>query len=71
MITGELIHNPIQFHDQGLVRPIDVDNTAAVATCRRVFGEYAGTPTLIIGTHLASPTSGKYVRDGDVYLLVV
>jgi glyoxylase-like metal-dependent hydrolase (beta-lactamase superfamily II) len=71
MITGDFIHHPIQFHDPGLVSPFDVDNTAAVATRRRVFGEYAGTPTLIIGTHFASPTAGKLVRDGDGYRLVV
>ena len=55
MITGDFIHHPIQFHDPGLVSPFDVDNDAAVATRRRVFAEYAGTPTLIIGTPLCRP----------------
>jgi len=71
MITGDFIHHPIQFHDPGLVSPFDVDNAAAVATRRRVFGEYAGTPTLIIGTHFTGPTAGKLVRDGDGYRLEV
>lgn len=71
MITGDFIHHPIQFHDPGLVSPFDVDNDAAVATRRRVFGEYADTPTLIIGTHFAGPTAGKLVRDGDGYRLDV
>jgi glyoxylase-like metal-dependent hydrolase (beta-lactamase superfamily II) len=71
LITGDFIHHPIQFHDPGLVSPFDVDNTAAVATRRRVFGEYADTPTLIIGTHFTGPTAGKLVRDGDGYRLVV
>jgi glyoxylase-like metal-dependent hydrolase (beta-lactamase superfamily II) len=71
LITGDFIHHPIQFHDPGLVSPFDVDNTAAVATRRRVFGEYADTPTLIIGTHFAGPTAGKLVRDGDGYRLDV
>ncbi len=71
MITGDFIHHPIQFHDPGLVSPFDVDNDAAVATRRRVFAEYAGTPTLIIGTHFADPTAGKLVRDGDGYRLDV
>jgi hypothetical protein len=48
-----------------------MDNAAAVATRRRVFGEYANTPTLIIGTHLTGPTAGKLVRDGDGYRLEV
>lgn len=67
MITGDFIHHPIQFNDPGLVSPFDVDNDAAVATRRRVFGEYADTPTLIIGTHFAGPTAGRLVRDGDTY----
>jgi hypothetical protein len=44
-----------------------MDNAAAVATRRRVFGEYANTPTLIIGTHLTGPTAGKLVRYGNGY----
>ncbi len=71
MITGDFIHHPIQFHDPGLVSPFDVDNDAAVATRRKVFAEYADTPTLIIGTHFAGPTAGKLVRDGDGYRLDV
>ena len=71
LITGDCIHHPIQFHDPGLVTPFDVDNNAAVATRRKLFAEYAGTPTLIIGTHFAGPTAGKLVRDGDGYRLAV
>jgi glyoxylase-like metal-dependent hydrolase (beta-lactamase superfamily II) len=71
LITGDFIHHPIQFHDPALVSPFDVDNDAAVATRRRVFGEYADTPTLIIGTHFAGPTAGRLVRDGKTYRLDV
>jgi glyoxylase-like metal-dependent hydrolase (beta-lactamase superfamily II) len=61
MITGDFLHHPIQFHDPGLVSPFDVDNDAAVATRRRVFAEYADSPTLIIGTHFAGASAGKLV----------
>ncbi len=71
MITGDFLHHPIQFNDAALVSPFDIDNDAAVATRRRVFSEYADTPTLIIGTHFAGPTAGKLVRDGDGYRLDV
>jgi len=71
MITGGFLQHPIQFNDPGLVSPFDVDNDAAVATRRRVLGQYADTPTLIIGTHLAGPTVGKLIRDGDTYRLDV
>ena len=71
MITGDFIHHPIQFNDPALVSPFDIDNDAAVATRRRVFEEYADSPTLIIGTHFVGPTAGKLVRDGDGYRLDV
>jgi len=71
MITGDFIHHPIQFWDPALVSPFDIDNDMAVATRRRVFGEYADSPTLIIGTHFAGPTAGRLVTDGDTYRLDV
>ena len=71
MITGDFLHHPIQFNDPALVSPFDIDNDAAVVTRRRVFNEYADTPTLIIGTHFAGPSAGKLVRDGDGYRLDV
>lgn len=71
LITGDFMHHPIQFHDPGLSISADVDHNAAIATRRRVFAEYADTPTLIIGTHFAGPTAGKLVRDGDAYRLNV
>lgn len=67
MITGDFIHHPIQFWDPGLVSPFDVDNDEAVSTRRKVFGEYADSTTLIIGTHFAGRTAGKLVTDGDTY----
>lgn len=71
LITGDFMHHPIQFHDPALSISADEDNSAAIATRRRVFAEYADTPTLIIGTHFAGPTAGKLVRDGDAYRLNV
>lgn len=71
LITGDFMHHPIQFYDAGLSISADEDNNAAIATRRRVFAEYADTPTLIIGTHFAGPTAGKLVRDGDAYRLHV
>ena len=71
LITGDFMHHPIQFHDPALSISADEDNNAAIATRRRVFAEYADTPTLMIGTHFAGPTAGKLVRDGDAYRLHV
>lgn len=71
LITGDIMHHPIQFNDPKLTSPFDVDSGTAIATRQRIFGEYADTPTLIIGTHFAGPTGGKLVRDGDTFRLQV
>jgi glyoxylase-like metal-dependent hydrolase (beta-lactamase superfamily II) len=71
LITGDFMHHPIQFCNPAFSISADEDNNAAIATRRRVFAEYADTPTLIIGTHFAGPTAGKLVRDGDAYRLNV
>ena len=71
LITGDFIHHPIQFHDPTLVSPFDVDNEMAIQTRRKIFGEYADTPTLIIGTHFAGPTAGTLVSENGTYRLKV
>jgi glyoxylase-like metal-dependent hydrolase (beta-lactamase superfamily II) len=71
LMTGDFMHHPIQFHDPGLSIAADADTNAALAPRRRVFNEHADPPTLIIGTHVAGPTAGKLVRDGDGYRLNV
>jgi hypothetical protein len=49
----------------------DFDPKAAEATRRRIFGELAGEPALVIGTHFAGPTAGHVVRDGTAFKLIV
>jgi hypothetical protein len=49
----------------------DFDAVAAEATRHRVFGELAGEPVLVIGTHFAGPTAGHVERDGKAFKLVV
>ena len=71
LITGDFIHHPIQFHDAALVSPFDVDNEQAIETRRKIFGKYADTPTLIIGTHFAGPTAGTLISENGTYRLQV
>jgi hypothetical protein len=49
----------------------DFDAAEAEETRRRIFGELAGEPVLMIGTHFAGPTAGRVVRDGKTFKLVV
>ena len=49
----------------------DLDSEQAIETRRKIFGEYADTPTLIIGTHFAGPTAGTLISENGSYRLQV
>ena len=67
MITGDFIHHPCQFAHPEWSSSFDTDPVQSAQTRREVFDRYADTPTLIIGTHFATPTAGHLKRDGDAY----
>lgn len=71
MITGDFVHHPCQMARIDWCSSADYDREAAMETRRRVFDEFAETPTLIIGTHFAGATAGYLKRDGDAYRLEV
>ncbi len=71
MITGDFIHHPCQFAHPEWSSSFDTDPVQSAQTRREVFDGYADTPTLIIGTHFATPTAGHLKRDGDAYRLDV
>jgi glyoxylase-like metal-dependent hydrolase (beta-lactamase superfamily II) len=67
VITGDMVHHPIQLSDGGIdwAMSADVDSPQAAAT-RRAFREMvADQPTLVIGTHFAPPTAGHIRRGPD------
>ena len=71
LITGDFAHHPCQLAHPEWASAADFDPEASTATRRRVFGELADTPVLVIGTHFAAPTAGRVVRDGAVFKLEV
>ena len=71
LITGDFVHHPCQLARPDWASAADYDQAASTETRRRMFAELADAPTLVIGTHFASPTAGKVVRDGDAFRLVV
>ena len=71
LITGDFTHHPCQMAHPEWAAEVDYDKTASTATRRRVYGELAGTKTLVIGTHFAAPCAGHVVRDGEVFRLEV
>jgi glyoxylase-like metal-dependent hydrolase (beta-lactamase superfamily II) len=71
MITGDFAHHPCQMAHPEWSSTADYDAKAGEATRRRLFGELAGEPVLVIGTHFSGPTAGHVARDGEVFKLVV
>ncbi|HEX3365008.1 MBL fold metallo-hydrolase [Phenylobacterium sp.] len=71
LITGDFIHHPCQLSHPEWATPADYDPAASTATRARMFGDLAGTETLVIGTHFTAPTAGHVVRDGVVWRLAV
>ena len=71
LITGDFAHHPCQFGHPEWSSTADHDPQMAEATRREMLARLAGTPTLVLGTHFATPTAGRIVRDGDAFQLVV
>ncbi|MEL7207129.1 MAG: MBL fold metallo-hydrolase [Actinomycetota bacterium] len=71
IITGDMVHNPLQIADPELSSMFDTDPDQARATRRQVFPDWADGDTLVIGTHFGSPTAGFMRPDGDGYRLDV
>jgi glyoxylase-like metal-dependent hydrolase (beta-lactamase superfamily II) len=71
VITGDLMHHPVQCAEHAWASNFDTDPDAARATRRAFLERYADRPVLVLGTHFATPTGGKIVRDKEAYRFAV
>lgn len=69
IITGDMMHNPIQIAVPGREGRFDMDKTRAARTREEFVQRFAGSPTLVIGSHFAEPTAGRIVADGTAWKL--
>jgi glyoxylase-like metal-dependent hydrolase (beta-lactamase superfamily II) len=67
LITGDFVHHPCQMARPEWCSSADTDREQGIATRRRMFASLAGSPVLVIGTHFATPTAGRVVKDGDAW----
>ncbi len=67
VITGDLMHHPVQCARPDWGSSADVDPERALATRRAFLERYADRPVLVLGTHFATPSAGHIVRDGDAW----
>ncbi|HXH83382.1 MAG TPA: MBL fold metallo-hydrolase [Candidatus Tectomicrobia bacterium] len=67
VITGDLMHHPIQVAEPDWASHFDTDAAQARATRRAFCARYADGPVLVLGTHFHHPTAGRIVRHGDAW----
>ncbi len=67
VITGDLMHHPVQCAEPGWASNFDVDPEAARATRRAFLERYRDGKTLVLGTHFAAPTAGRLVAAGKAF----
>jgi glyoxylase-like metal-dependent hydrolase (beta-lactamase superfamily II) len=70
VITGDMIHSPIQARYPELAHFIDYDGKQGAATRRKLFEHFVDTPTLMCTAHFPSPSMGHITRWGDGFRFV-
>jgi glyoxylase-like metal-dependent hydrolase (beta-lactamase superfamily II) len=65
IVTGDLMHNPIQLERPGDTVRFDMDQDRARQTRIEFVDDMANTDMFVIGSHFSDPTGGWVVRDDD------
>jgi glyoxylase-like metal-dependent hydrolase (beta-lactamase superfamily II) len=65
VITGDMIHSPLQARYPELGMRADYDSPQAGVSRRNLFGGLCNTSTLVCTAHFPSPSSGRITRWGD------
>ncbi len=67
VITGDLIHHPIQIAHPDWVCGFDTDPAMGSDTRQKFVEKYCDQPTQVLGTHFAGPTAGHIVRRSGAF----
>jgi glyoxylase-like metal-dependent hydrolase (beta-lactamase superfamily II) len=70
VITGDLMHHPIQLARPDLPVNSDHDKAQGVSTRTRFCERFANTGVTVIGSHFCDPTAGRVVSDAKNWRLV-
>jgi glyoxylase-like metal-dependent hydrolase (beta-lactamase superfamily II) len=70
LITGDMIHSPIQGRYPELGMRADYDSRQAGETRRKVFDRFCDAATIMCVAHFPSPSAGRVRRWGDGYKFV-
>jgi glyoxylase-like metal-dependent hydrolase (beta-lactamase superfamily II) len=69
VITGDLMHHPIQLAVPATHGRFDMDAARGAQTRLDFIARFADRPALVIGSHFSDPTAGHIVRNGDAWKL--
>jgi len=67
VITGDLMHHPIQCAEPDMKTNFCADHEQARRTRRAFLERYADRQAYVIGSHFCDPTGGWVLRDGDAW----
>jgi len=70
VITGDMIHSPIQARYPELVHFVDYDGNQGVQSRRKVFERIVDTPTFMCTAHFPSPSVGRITRWGNGFKFI-
>ena len=65
VVTGDMMHNPIQFERPSDAGRFDMDQAQAGQTREQFVDDMANSDVFVIGSHFSHPTGGFVVRDSD------
>jgi len=65
IITGDMMHCPIQLEEPGRVIRFDMDPEQGGKTRQEFVDDFANSDVLVIGSHFSHPTAGYMVQDSD------
>lgn len=64
ILSGDVIHHPIQLLDLDLCPIGDLDPPTAIASRRRLVETCVDTDTIILPAHFPTPTAGRFISQG-------
>jgi glyoxylase-like metal-dependent hydrolase (beta-lactamase superfamily II) len=71
VITGDLMHHPVQIAEPAWQTTFDTDPAKARETRRAFCARYADRPVTVLGTHFHHPTAGRIVSHRDAWRFAV
>ena len=67
VMSGDVIHHPIQCAAPWLSNAADYDKAAALATRLKLLERLADTPSILLTGHFPASTAGRVISNGSAF----